>query len=126
MLGLQVIAKPVLRADGAGDGGDDQLALAHAGQRHPEDAVRERLGELGSHLQGEPRLTAAPGPRQRQEPRPVAEQRCGLVELPPSPDQRARLGRQVRGVQRAQRRKLAVTELEERLGPGQVLEPVGA
>ena len=55
---------------------------------------------------------------------PLGEQCDELAELVLSTDERARRDRQVGGVERPQRREVAVAQLMETLGSGEVLQPV--
>ena len=52
------------------------------------------------------------------------DERAGLFELPLTADQRCRLDRQVRLIQRPQRREVCVAELVKTLGQAKVLEAV--
>jgi hypothetical protein len=105
---------------------EDEARLVEGGQRHPEDAVGEVVDDLRGNLERQPRLAAAPGPRKRYDPAAVAEELKQLAEFSPTADELARSYREVRLVQRLQRRKLAVAELEEVLRPDQVLQALRA
>ena len=68
-----------------------------------------------------------PGPGQRHEPDVgPPQQRRDLVDLPLATEERRRRNRQVRLVQRLQRREVVRPELEETLRRAQVLQPVQA
>ena len=63
------------------------------------------------------------GAGERQEPT-RAEERSGLVELARPPDEPGRLGREVRSVERPQRREVVASELVESLRRAEILESV--
>ena len=102
----------------------DQLRVGQRRQRHEEHAAGEPLEEFGSHLECKSCLAAAAGTGERDEPFPVREQCNQLRQLRLTADEGARGDRQVRRVEALQRRKVAVAELVDPLGSGQVFEPV--
>ena len=104
----------------------EELGIGEPRERHPEDAVGERPDELGRDLERESGLAGAAGPGDRHEARPVREHGDELLELALAPDERHRDDREIGGVERPERRKLPVSELEEALVSDQVLEPVPA
>jgi hypothetical protein len=112
------------RADRLRDLGVEQRGIGEADQWHPEDAVALRAYELRRDLEREPGLARAAGAGERHEPFAVREHRDELLDLALPPDERARGERQVRGVERPQRRKVTVAELEQSLRVGEVLQPV--
>ena len=59
------------------------------------DAVGERLGEVLSRLERQPRLANAARPGQRHQPRPVAQQRRQFGKLGLAPHERRRGRRKV-------------------------------
>ena len=116
----------VERPDRLRDLGGHELRVREPGERHPEDAVVQRAGELGRDLQCESGLARAARPGHGDEPRAAREQRDELLQLVLSPDERARGDGQIGRVERSKRRELGVTELIEALGLGQILQPVRA
>ena len=120
-------------AERLGDRGRDELPVAHRRERDEEDAAVERLDHRCCDLEGEPGLSGAARPGERQQTCVVArEQLADLLELPRAADERIRLGREVgRPVaQRRQRREVGREALDdqlvEALRAGQVLEPMVA
>ena len=65
-----------LRALCARSPASDELRVAQRRERHPPDAVRVVLGDLGRRLQRKPRLARSAGPGQRQQPDVVAAQQA--------------------------------------------------
>ena len=120
----QEAGEVVRRSHRPRDLGRHELMVGQSRERDPEHAIVQRPDELGGDLQGEAGLPGAAGPGDRQESRPVGEQRDELLELSLSPDERDRDDGQVGGVERAERRELAVAELEEPLGADEVLQAV--
>ena len=90
-------------------------------QKTPSRSVPD---ELGRDLEREAGLPGAAGPGDGEQARAVREQRDELLELVLPPDERARGDRQVRRVERPERREVAVAELVEALGADQVLQAV--
>ena len=111
-------------ADGLCDLREDELAVRQPDERHPEDAVVQGAVELGGDLEREPRLAGAAGPRHGEQPRTGGEQGNELLHLALPSDERCRGDRQVRGVERAQRREVPFAELVQPLAADQVLEPM--
>jgi hypothetical protein len=75
-------------------------------------------------LEREARLPGSPGARDRHETGPVRQLSDELGELAFPPYERTGCDRQVRRIERAERRKVPVAELVEPLGPDEVLQPV--
>ena len=108
-----------------GDGRHYESRVGHGLQRHPPDAVRKVLEALGRRLQGQPRLARAPRSGEGEEAYvPASEQPEHLGELALTAEERRRLDRKVRPVERLQGREVAVTELVEALRRGEILQPV--
>ena len=125
LLRADVAGELLARAERRADRRANARRIAHRLQRHPPNAVLEIVHDLGGGLHGEPRLPRAARAGQRQQARRgCAEEREHLAELLLATDERRRLHRQVRLVERFERRELAVAELVEPLGRRQVLEPV--
>ena len=120
---IDVRGETVLGADRLGDGRFDEARLVDGGQRHPEHAAAEVVDALGRRLEGKPRLAGAACPGQRHDPGAV-DQPGDLDQLRGPTDERAGLRRQVRGIERAQRRERLRTELVQPLGSAEVLEPM--
>jgi hypothetical protein len=104
LLGPQVVGQRAIRIDRRRDCTIDSLGIRHRRERHPPDAVLEALYRFGRSLQREPRLAGPSGTDERHEPM-LTQPLRQLFELPLAPDQRSRLDRQVRLMQRLQRRK---------------------
>jgi hypothetical protein len=100
----------------------EQRWIREPDERYPEDAVALRADELRRDLECEPRLAGAARTGERDEPLAVREHRDELLDLALPADERARREREVRRVQRPQRREVAVTELVQALGVGEVLQ----
>ncbi len=99
--------------------------VAQRGERHPPDALRVVVRRGGRRLEREPRLAAAARARQRHEADVVpGEQLADFTQLAVAAEERRRGDRQVRAVEGLQRRELAVPQLVDPLGGGEVLEPV--
>jgi hypothetical protein len=118
----QVPAQVISSADGLGDSGLDQLWIADLLERYPPD-VLEVVRNLGRELKGEARLPG-PGWADERQQALLAQQLDRLGQLPLPADKRRRLHRQVRPVQRLQRRELLGAELEEPLRLEEILEAV--
>ena len=118
-----VLDQAVVGADRRPDRPLDECGVADGLEGNPEDAVGKLLDRVGGELQREPRLAAPAGPGQRHQA-VGANELTRLRELAPPADQRRRLDRQIRPIQRAQRRKVSVTELEEPVRGAEVLEAV--
>jgi hypothetical protein len=84
----------------------------------------KRPDEFSRHLEGNACLPGAAGPGDRQESRPVRDQRDELLELLLSPYEGDRDDGQVGCVERTERRELAVAKLEEPLCADEVLQAV--
>ncbi len=118
-----MLDQPTVGADPGLDRALEERRIAKRLERNPEDAVREGLGCVCGHLERESRLPAATRSRQRKQA-VRADELTELLELSPTANERRLLDRQIRPVQRLQRRKLAVSELVQMLRRAQVLEPV--
>ena len=103
--------------------GYDRIRIFDGRERNPEDTVSELLDELGGHLEREARLPRAARPRERDESG-LLDQRQQFAELAVPADQRARLSGQVRLVEAAERRKVALSELVEPEWLAEILEAV--
>ncbi len=124
-LAADVIDEPVVRADPRRDRPLDQRRIAERLQRDAEDAVGELVDRVGRQLEREARLAAPAGPSQREQPMRADERTC-LGELALSAHERGGLDRQVRAMERPERRKLAVAELVQDLRRTEVLEAMVA
>ena len=94
-------------------------------QRHPRRPVGERLGRLGRRLQRQACLARAAGAGQRHEADVVArDERRDLAELLYAPEERRRRDREVRPVERLERRKAFVAELPDPFRGSQVFQAV--
>ena len=114
-----------VRADRRADRRQHDLRVTDGLQADPPDAVLVVVHCFRGCLDSEPRLPGAARPGQREQANlRVSEQLQDLAELLLAPDERCRLLRQIRLVERLQRRKVGVAELPDPLGRGQVLEPV--
>ena len=92
-------------------------------ERHPGGAVEEPVGHLGCGLERQPRLARAAWPGERQEPYVVAgEELNHLGQLVLPAQERCRRHREVRTVERLERREVTLSQLEDPLGRRQVLE----
>ncbi len=100
-----------------------QLGVAQRRQRHPEDPVRVAVGGFGGGLQAQPGLARPAGAGQGQEARALEQGKHLLQLVLAAQEGRGRHG-QVGAVQALERGELALAELVEALGGGQVLEPV--
>ena len=123
--------RPVQEADAAGDLGADLAGLADGLEVDEAGAIDEVARMAPGQLEGQRRLARAAWAGQSQQPR-LTEQLVEGLELVLAPDEgRQSLREPVRRLHAAaQRREVAGqaghVELEEALGLGQVLEPVGA
>ena len=115
----------VVGADRCSDRTLDEGRVAQRLERNPEDAVGELLDRFGRELEREARLAASARPRQRQQAVRAYEP-SSLFELALPADERRRLDRQVRPIERLQWREVLVAELVQALGRGQVLEAMVA
>ena len=98
-------------------------------QRHHPHPVAVTGDRLAGDLDCQPCLPRAPSAKQRQQPYLRARQQLErALHLGSSPDNRVRRGGQIRTVERAQRRKIALQtgdqQLKQVLRRRQVLEPV--
>ena len=103
---------------------DSELGVGEAGKRHPEDSVSQRAHELGCDLERETCLSGAAGTGEGEKARAVRKQPDELFQLTLAPEERARGDRQVGGVERSERREVAVAELVQAFGTSQVLQTV--
>ena len=101
-----------------------ELGIREAREGRPEDPVLEAPDELRGSLKREARLARAARARDGDEPRPVGEQRDQLLELTLAADERDRDDGQIGGVERPEGREVALSELEEALCAGQILQAV--
>jgi hypothetical protein len=112
LLVRDVLEEAVVGAHRRPDRPFDERGVADRLEGNPVDAVGKLVDRIGRELQREPRLAASAGPGKRHQP-VRANQFARLRELALPADKRCRLDRQVRPVQRAQRREVPVAELEE-------------
>jgi hypothetical protein len=117
----QEAAQVVGCADRLRNLGGHETRVGERAKGNPEDTVRDRADELGRDLKREPSLTRAARPGDRDEPS-IAEQLDELGHCSLASEERARRDWKIRGVERPERRELAVTELEEAFRLGQVLQ----
>ena len=116
-----VLDQAVVGADRRSDRALDERGIAERLQRNPEDAVGELLDRVGRELERQARLAAPAGAGERHQAM-RANERPGLLELALASDERGRLDRQVRPIERPQRREVLVAELVQALRRAQVLE----
>ena len=103
----------------------DVRRIGERRKRHPPHTVGIRVRHLAGGVEREPRLPRSAGAGQRQETRVVAASSSPHVgELLLTPEELRRRDREVRPVQRLERRELVVAELVDPLRRAQVLEPV--
>ena len=122
-----MLGEIALRSERRADRRQDERRVLNRLQPDPPDAVLPFLDHLRRGLDCHARLARAAGPGQGQHPTVfVPQQPEHLAQLLLSPDERSRLQRQVRLVQRLQRRELRVAHLVERLRSRQVLQAVQA
>ena len=119
------------QADRLGDGRGDEFGIPHRGEVDPPHPAGMTIGGFGGALEREPRLSAAPGAGQRDQP-VVLDELGELGELRLAGDERRQLHRQVvrECVQREQRREpireIRVTQLPHPLRTTETFEPVRA
>jgi hypothetical protein len=118
-----VLEQLALRADPGLDGVSDERRISKGLERNPVDAVGEGFGPVRGDLQREPRLPAAARTGERHQPA-GAHQLAELSELPRTPDERRLLDRQIRPVERLQRRELRLADLPDPLRRAEVLQAV--
>jgi hypothetical protein len=108
-------------------GGLDERGIGERGERHPPDPTVVVVRRRRCGLERESCLAAPARTGQRHEPDARPLQQLGdLVDLPLATEEQRRRNRQVRFVQRVQRREVVRSELEEALWRAQVLQPVQA
>ncbi len=114
-----------LGAEHLGRGREHELGIPKRRQLHPPDAVGVGRGRLARSLRGQARLAAAAGARERQEPNVVAAEEADDVgQLRRTADERGRGNREVRLVERLERRELGLAELVDPFRRREILEPV--
>ena len=118
----EVPARLLLDREGLCDRGDEQVRIPQRGQRHPPDAVLERVGGFGRRLDCEPCLACPPGPVRVTSRALSPQQFRDLGQLLLPAEERRRRHREVRAVQRLESRKRFVTELKDALRRTEVLE----
>src|SRR5207247_2231019 len=112
-----VLGEGALHAERLRDRLDDKRRLAQAGKTDPEDAIQVLADHVGGGLDRKPGLPRAPRSRQGDQPSaPRAKQGRDLGKLPLPSDKRRCWNRQIRVVERLQRRKIAGAELEQPTG----------
>ena len=117
----------VLRAERLRGGILDERRICERGERHPPDTVVVVVCGGSRCLQREPRLAASARTGQRHQSKlGPSQQRRQLVDLHLATEKRGGGNREVRLVQRLQRREVLPPELEETLRRAQVLQPVEA
>ncbi len=123
--GGDVVRQAVLGAERLGGSLEHDRWVAQRRQRDPPDPVGEGVGRETGSLQGEPGLARPAGPGHCQQAAVRTAQQCAdLGELGRSAEERRGRHRQVRPVERRERRELAVAKLVDPLGCREVLEPV--
>ena len=83
-----------------------RVRLPQRCQPDEEHTIRELIRQLRRRLQRQPRLPRPARPGQRHQPRVARDQVADLLQFPLTPQQRPRSHRQVRLMQRPQRREL--------------------
>ena len=83
----------------------EQVRVSQGRQRNPPEPVGERLCSLRCGVDREPGLPRASWPRERQQSGTVLQQRRDLGDLALAAEERRRRHREVRAVQRLERRK---------------------
>ena len=133
MLGAQVLREGVrVRRTSAfadakrlRDRREHESRIGERGEPDEPDTVQVVLDELGRRLQAETCLAAPTRSGEGEEPDVLAsEQSHHLGELTVAPEERRRLHRKVRLIERPQRRELGVPELVEVFGCLEVLQAV--
>ena len=125
VLRADVLRKLAPRPQCRADRREDEVRLPKRLEADPPHAVLEVVDELRSRLHRKACLPGAAGAGQGQEPHlGVTGQGEHIEKLLLAADKGRRLLRQVRLVQRTQRRKLPAAELVDALRGRQVLEPV--
>jgi len=120
-----VLGEAVLGADDLRCGLEHERRVAQGRERHPPDAVRIAFGSLGCCLECKPGLARPAGPGEGEQARVlVGEEREHLGELALPAQESGCRHREVRAVEAFQRRKVVVSELEDALGGGEVLQAV--
>ena len=118
-----VLGDAVLRPDRLPHRGQNELRVGDGRKRDEEHPAGEALDRFGRHLQREARLAGAAGPGEGEQAS-LPQELEQLGELALSADQLTRLGGQVRLVQAAKTRELALPELVEPHRLSEVLQPV--
>ncbi len=116
-------AQVVGGADRLRDLGRHETRVGERAEGDPEDTVGHRADELGRDLKRESRLARAARPSDRDDASTL-EQVYELGDFSLAPEERTCRDRQIRRVERPERRELAVTELEEVFRLDEVLQPV--
>ena len=102
------------RAERPCDRLDDEPRLAQAGEPNPEDSVRVITDHVAGSLERKARLPRAAGAGQGSEATPAVTQKRGdLGELSFATDERRCRHRQVRIVERLERREFGSADLEQ-------------
>ena len=118
-------AAALAQAERLRDRSHDQIRIRQRPQRHEPDAVGVVLGGVGGREKRQARLPAAARADQGDDRDIVAaEQVEQLGELALTPDELSRRDREIRLVQRLERREVLAAELVEPLWFGEVLESV--
>ena len=114
----------VLRSERLSDRLGDQGRLAHWGKPHPEDTSLVVRNEAQGGFERQSSLAGTPGTRERKQACAVVDLREDFSELLFPADEGARRTRKVRVRNRLERRKGAISELEDRDGVIEVLQPM--
>ena len=104
------------------DCGSDHSCIVKASEPNPENTVGIPVGEFRGGLQREPGLSRSPGTGECEQPNVVAsEQVLNLLKLALATKECSGRDWQVYAIERPERRKLCLAELEEPLRLGHVL-----
>ena len=102
----------------------DQRSVLDRSERNEKDTVAELIRQLCSDLQRQPRLAASTCPGDRDQPCPISEELGQLGQLPFATNERCRRDREIRSIERLQRRERGISELINPLRRSQILQPV--
>jgi hypothetical protein len=120
---VHVLGDAAGRSDNLRDRRFDQLGVMHTRQRDEPHSIGMAIDELRRHLQSKPCLADSAWADERDEPMGFDElEELGQITV--APDQRRRLHREVRLMERFQTWEIAVTELPDPLWRRQILQPV--
>ena len=112
-------------AERLGDGREHKRRIGERGKPNEPNAVGVLLDELGRGLQAQSCLAAAAGSGEGEQADVVTSEEFENVgELALASEERCRLHRKVRLIERLQRRELGITELIDALGRLEILQSV--